>query len=82
MTRPVFRLRTLTRLNAWPLPGLTISFSTIEYGSFSSMILRPALNSLVEKLPIWHRRSICENVRPGRPATSGNIARVADKGRR
>src|SRR3954471_287000 len=55
MTRPVFRLRTLTRLNAWPLPGFTISFSTIEYGSFSRMILRPDLNSFVEKLPIWHR---------------------------
>ena len=33
MVRPVLRLRTLTRLKAWPLPGLTISFSTIEYGS-------------------------------------------------
>ncbi len=29
MVRPVFRLRTRTRLKAWPLPGLTISFSTI-----------------------------------------------------
>ena len=47
MVRPVFRLRTLTRLKAWPLPGLTISFSTIEYGSLSSRILSPDLNSLV-----------------------------------
>ncbi len=30
MVRPVLRLRTRTRLNAWPLPGLTISFSTID----------------------------------------------------
>jgi hypothetical protein len=30
MVRPFFRLRTLTRLKACPLPGLTISFSTME----------------------------------------------------
>jgi len=47
IVRPVFRLRILTRLNAWPLPGLTISFSTIVYGSPSIRILRPDLNSLV-----------------------------------
>ena len=29
MVRPVFRLRMRTRLKAWPLPGLTNSFSTI-----------------------------------------------------
>ena len=46
-TRPVLRLRTFTRLKAWPLPGLTISFSTIENGSPSSRILSPDLNSLV-----------------------------------
>ena len=28
IVRPVLRLRTLMRLNAWPLPGLTNSFST------------------------------------------------------
>src|ERR1044071_9194754 len=54
MTLPFFRLRTLTRLKAWPLPGLTISFSTIEYGSFSRMIFIPDLNSLVEKLAIGY----------------------------
>ena len=32
MVRPVLRLRTLMRLNAWPLPGLTNSFSTTVYG--------------------------------------------------
>ncbi len=47
MVRPVLRLRTRTRLKAWPLPGLTISFSTIEYGSLSRMIFIPDLNSLV-----------------------------------
>src|ERR1700722_15399768 len=30
MVRPLFKLRTLTRLKACPLPGLTISFSTIQ----------------------------------------------------
>ena len=28
--RPVIRFLSLTRLKAWPLPGFTISFSTIE----------------------------------------------------
>ena len=45
--RPDLRLRMRTRLNAWPLPGLTNSFSTITYGSPSSMILSPERNSLV-----------------------------------
>ena len=47
MVRPVLRLRTLTRLNAWPLPGFTISFSMMEYGSPSSRIFIPERNSLV-----------------------------------
>ena len=45
--RPVLRLRTRTRLNACPLPGLTISFSTMTKGTPSRRILRPDLNSLV-----------------------------------
>ena len=45
--RPDFRLRMRTRLNAWPLPGFTNSFSTTTYGSPSIMILRPDLNSFV-----------------------------------
>ena len=32
IVRPVFRLRILMRLKAWPLPGLTYSVSTIEHG--------------------------------------------------
>jgi hypothetical protein len=44
---PVLRLRIRTRLKAWPLPGLTNSFSTIVNGSPSRMILRPERNSLV-----------------------------------
>ena len=47
MVRPVFRFRTRTRLKAWPLPGLTISFSTMAYGSPSIRIFKPALNSFV-----------------------------------
>ena len=43
-TRPVFRLRNLTRLKAWPLPGFTNSFSRIEHGSPSSNTLSPARN--------------------------------------
>ena len=46
-TRPVFKLRTLVRVKAWPLPGLTNSLLTIEWGSPSSMILSPPLKSLV-----------------------------------
>src|SRR5690554_6895810 len=52
-TRPVIRLRSLTRLNAWPLPGFTNSFSTIEQGSPSSITFRPPLNSLVEQFAIF-----------------------------
>ncbi|GIS01523.1 MAG: hypothetical protein CM15mP103_00740 [Gammaproteobacteria bacterium] len=51
-TRPDFRLRSLTRLNACPLPGLTNSFSRMEQGSPSSMTFSPGLNSLVEKFGI------------------------------
>ena len=47
MTRPVRRFLMRTRLNAWPLPGFTNSFSTIVNGSLSSRILRPDRNSLV-----------------------------------
>jgi hypothetical protein len=47
MTRPVRRLRMRTRLKAWPLPGLTNSFSTIEQGSLSSMTFTPERKSLV-----------------------------------
>ena len=45
---PVFRLRHFTRVNAWPLPGFTYSFSMIEHGLLSSMTLRPGLKSFVE----------------------------------
>jgi hypothetical protein len=41
-------LRRRTRLNAWPLPGLTNSFSMMAHGSPSSITFRPDLNSLVE----------------------------------
>ena len=47
MMRPVLRLRILTRLKAWPLPGFTYSFSTIEQGSPSNITLMPLRNSLV-----------------------------------
>ena len=41
------RFRIFTRLNAWPFPGLTNSFSRIAHGSPSSMIFNPPRNSLV-----------------------------------
>jgi len=47
IVRPDLRLRILTRLKACPLPGFTISFSTMEYGSPSRMIFIPERNSLV-----------------------------------
>src|SRR5690554_2503056 len=47
-TRLLIRLRSLTRLKAWPLPGLTNSFSSMIQGSPSSKTLRPLRNSLVE----------------------------------
>ncbi len=49
---PETSLRILTRLNAWPLPGFTYSFSNMLQGSPSSIIFKPALNSLVLKLAI------------------------------
>ena len=50
MTRPFFRFRSLMRLNAWPLPGFTISLSMIEQGSPSIINFKPALNWLVLNL--------------------------------
>ena len=47
-TLPVFRLRSFTRLKAWPLPGFTNSFSMMAHGSPSSITFKPDLNSLVE----------------------------------
>ena len=46
-TLPVFKNRSLTRLKACPLPGLTNSFSIITAGSLSSKTFTPFLKSLV-----------------------------------
>src|SRR3989442_3438968 len=46
-TRPFFRLRILTLLVAWPLPGLRYSLSMTEYGSPSISTLVPDFISLV-----------------------------------
>src|SRR3990172_11457409 len=54
ITRPVLRLRILTRLNACPLPGLTNSFSTMLAGSPSSITLSPDLNSFVLYVAMKH----------------------------
>jgi hypothetical protein len=59
MTRPVRKFRIRTRLKAWPLPGFTNSFSTIEHGSLSSMTFTPDRKSLVLMLDIgtrWNAR--------------------------
>jgi len=47
IVRPFFRLRTLMRLKACPLPGFTNSLSTIAYGSPSRMTFIPERISLV-----------------------------------
>src|ERR1041384_4754979 len=50
--RPVIRFLRRTRLKAWPLPGLTNSFSTIMQGWLSSMMFKRFLNSFVLTVPM------------------------------
>src|SRR6056297_2992488 len=59
-TRPVLRLRSFTRLKAWPLPGFTNSLSRILQGSPSSITFNPGRNSLVEYIAMLLSRVVPE----------------------
>ena len=49
-TRPDLMLRYLTRVKAWPLPGLTYSVSVMMHGSLLTRIFCPFLTSFMPRL--------------------------------
>ena len=83
LTRPVSRLRYLTRLKAWPLPGLTKSFSMMLQGSPSTMILTPGRNWLVLMVAItlsWERADAQPSARRGWERCAAASLRAASAG--